>query len=155
MYYFFSYLLFIIYLLDAVLSLISERHQLWLLYIFSRHFFYLCIFLAIFNGGRALQLSSYIVLTTLKQETPKFTNSSVPVMKIMVTSFKRSRACTATLSAPDPAAGHCQLTPPRRLLDTHRHVWVSFLLVAATLSWVLVCLKFCLCTPRVYFPSSV
>ena len=36
----------------------------------------------------------------------------VEVMKIMVTSFKRFRANTATLSAPDPAAGHCQPTPP-------------------------------------------
>ena len=46
----------------------------------------------------------------------------VEVMKIMVTSFKRSHACTASLSAPDPAAGHHQ-----RLLDTHRQVWVSLL----------------------------
>ena len=30
----------------------------------------------------------------------------VEVMKIMVTSFKRSHECTATLSAPNPAAGH-------------------------------------------------
>ena len=30
----------------------------------------------------------------------------VEVMKIMATSFKRSHAGTATLSAPDPAAGH-------------------------------------------------
>ena len=36
----------------------------------------------------------------------------VEVMKIMVTSFRRSHACTATLSAPNPAAGHHQLTPP-------------------------------------------
>ena len=36
----------------------------------------------------------------------------VEVMKIMVTSFKTSHACTATLSAPNPAAGHHQLTPP-------------------------------------------
>ena len=36
----------------------------------------------------------------------------VEVMKIMVTSFKRTYACTATLSAPNPAAGHCQPTPP-------------------------------------------
>ena len=35
----------------------------------------------------------------------------VEVMKIMVTSFKRSHACTATLSAPNPAAGHHQPTP--------------------------------------------
>ena len=32
-------------------------------------------------------------------------------MKIMATSFKTSHACTATLSAPNPAAGHCQPTP--------------------------------------------
>ena len=29
-----------------------------------------------------------------------------------VTSFKRSHAYTATLSSPNPAAGHYQLTPP-------------------------------------------
>ena len=29
-----------------------------------------------------------------------------------VNSFRRSHACTATLSAPDPAAGHCQPMPP-------------------------------------------
>ena len=33
------------------------------------------------------------------------------IMKIMVTSFRRSHADTATLSAPSPAAGHCQPTP--------------------------------------------
>ena len=33
------------------------------------------------------------------------------VMKIMVASFKRSHACTAALSAPNPAAGHHQPTP--------------------------------------------
>ena len=33
-------------------------------------------------------------------------------MKITVTSFKRSHACTALPSAPKPAAGHCQPTPP-------------------------------------------
>ena len=30
----------------------------------------------------------------------------------MVTSFKRSHACTATLSVPNPAAGHCRPMPP-------------------------------------------
>ena len=35
----------------------------------------------------------------------------VEVMKIMVTSFKRSHAGTAALSTPTPAAGHCQPTP--------------------------------------------
>ena len=36
----------------------------------------------------------------------------VEVMKIIVTSFQRSPACTAALSAPDPAAGHHQPTSP-------------------------------------------
>ena len=36
----------------------------------------------------------------------------VEVIKIMGTSFKRSHACTATFSAPDPAAGHHQPMPP-------------------------------------------
>ena len=44
------------------------------------------------------------------------------VMKITVTSFKRSHACTATLSAPDPAAGHRQPTP---LPETPGHSWAS------------------------------
>ena len=39
-------------------------------------------------------------------------------MKIMATSFKRSHACTASLSAPDPEAGHRQPTP---LPETPRH----------------------------------
>ena len=51
----------------------------------------------------------------------------VEVTKIMVTSFKRSHAGTATLSAPNPAAGHCQPTLCQRLLDTHGQVWVSLL----------------------------
>ena len=45
----------------------------------------------------------------------------VEVMKIMVTSFTRSHAHTATLSA--PADPHL----PQRLLDTHRQVWVNLL----------------------------
>ena len=36
----------------------------------------------------------------------------VEVMKIMATSFERSHEGTAALSAPDPAAGHCQPVPP-------------------------------------------
>ena len=43
-------------------------------------------------------------------------------MKIMVTSFKRSRACNATLGAPDLAAGHLQPTPPP---ETPGHSQVS------------------------------
>ena len=48
-------------------------------------------------------------------------------MKIMVTSFKRSHASTATLSAPDPAADHRQSCLCQRLPDTHRQGWVSLL----------------------------
>ena len=43
-------------------------------------------------------------------------------MKIMVTSFKRSHAGTATLSAPNPAAGHYKPTPPP---ETPGHSWAS------------------------------
>ena len=42
----------------------------------------------------------------------------VEVMKIMVTSFNRSHACTATLSDPNPPAGHHRPTP---LLETPGH----------------------------------
>ena len=51
----------------------------------------------------------------------------VEVMKIMVTSFKRFHARTATLSAPDPAAGHRQPRLCWRLLDTHRQICVNLL----------------------------
>ena len=73
-------------------------------------------------------------------------------MKIMATSFKRSHACTATLSAPNPAAGHPQ---PPALLETSGHSWASLSqsLVGSLLlspgSW---CTQGCLCPPRVYFP---
>ena len=40
----------------------------------------------------------------------------------MVTSFKRSHECTATLSAPNPAAGHHRPTP---LLETPGHSQAS------------------------------
>ena len=43
-------------------------------------------------------------------------------MKLMAASFKRSHACIATLSAPSPAAGHCQPTP---LPETPGHSWAS------------------------------
>ena len=46
----------------------------------------------------------------------------VEVMKIMVTSFKRSHARTATFSAPNTAAGHCQHMP---LPETPGHSWTS------------------------------
>ena len=79
----------------------------------------------------------------------------VEVMKIMATSFKRSHACTATLSAPDPAAGHCQ---PMPLLQTPGHSQASLgqSLVGSLLlspgSW---CAQgfVCLFPPKVCFPS--
>ena len=51
----------------------------------------------------------------------------VEVMKIMVTSFRRSHAHTATLNVPNPAAGQCQPHLHQRLLDIHGQVWVSLL----------------------------
>ena len=48
----------------------------------------------------------------------------VEVMKIMATSFKRSHAGPATLSGPDPAAGHRRPTPPP---ETPGQVWGSLL----------------------------
>ena len=48
----------------------------------------------------------------------------VEVMKIMATSFKRSYACTAILTAPNPAAGH---HPPTAPLETPGHSWASLL----------------------------
>ena len=46
----------------------------------------------------------------------------VEVMKIMVTSLKKSHACMAMLSAPNLAAGYHQPSLCWRLLDTHRQV---------------------------------
>ena len=60
------------------------------------------------------------------------------VMKIMEISFKRSHACTATLSVPSPAAGHHQ---PMPLLETRTLLGKSGSVcfgVTAPFSWVLV-----------------
>ena len=51
--------------------------------------------------------------------------SMVEVMEIMATSFRRPCAHTATLSAPDPAAGTADPHRCQRLLDTHRYLLVS------------------------------
>ena len=62
----------------------------------------------------------------------------VEVMKIMATSFKRSHACTAALSAPTLQQA---TTNPRlcwRPVDAHGQVWISLLWVTAPFSWVLV-----------------
>ena len=42
------------------------------------------------------------------------------VVKLMATSFKRSCAHTATLSVPDPEAGHCL---PMPLLETYVYIY--------------------------------
>ena len=44
----------------------------------------------------------------------------VEVMKIMVTSFKRSHALTATLSAPDPSSGHSQPMPLPKVFNIQK-----------------------------------
>ena len=49
------------------------------------------------------------------------------VMKTMVTSFKRSHACTVAVSASKPEAGHCQPTLLLEIPGHSCHVWVSFL----------------------------
>ena len=77
------------------------------------------------------------------------------VMKTMATSFKRYHADTATLSAPNLAVGHCQPTSPPdfwTLLGKSGSVSCG---VTAPFSWVLVHTRFCLCPPRVCFPSPV
>ena len=51
-----------------------------------------------------------------------WTETMVEVMKIMANSFKRSHACKASLTAPNPVAGCHQPTP---LPDTPGQVWVS------------------------------
>ena len=51
----------------------------------------------------------------------------VEEMKIMVTFFKRSHACTAALSAPALQQATADPRLHWRCLDTHRQAWVSLL----------------------------
>ena len=51
----------------------------------------------------------------------------VEIMKITGTSFKKSCACAATLSAPDPTAGHHRPTPPPETPGHSQQMWGSFL----------------------------
>ena len=76
----------------------------------------------------------------------------VEVMKVMVTSFKRSYACTATLSDPNPAAGQHQPTPPLEIPGYSQASLGQSLMGSLLLSPGSWCTKFCLCPPRVYFP---
>ena len=76
----------------------------------------------------------------------------VEVLKIMVTSFKKSYAGTATPSAPNPAAGHRR---PMPLPETPRHsrqVCVSLLWGHCSFLLGPGMHKFCLCPLRVCFP---
>ena len=52
----------------------------------------------------------------------------VEVIKVVVTSFKRSCARSAALSVPDPTAATADPCLCQRLLDTRGQVWGSFLL---------------------------
>ena len=78
----------------------------------------------------------------------------VEVMKVMGTSLKRSHACTATLSAPNPAAGHHQ---PTLLPETPGHPKASpgqslvGSLLLSPASWHT---RFC-CASKSLFPSLV
>ena len=77
----------------------------------------------------------------------------VEVMKIMATSFKRSHAGTATLSAPNPVAGHCQpmVTP----LVTPRYSQVSlglFLVGSLFLSPESWCSQVSICALQMFVP---
>ena len=76
--------------------------------------------------GRAM-LSKYLIQFSVEGWgcVPSLLFDLRQIMKIMATSFKRSHARAAILSAPSPAAGHRRPTPPQRLLDTHGQVWVS------------------------------
>ena len=76
----------------------------------------------------------------------------VEVMQTMATSFKRPHAHTATLSAPEPAAGHYQPTPPPETPGHSQQVWVSLLWGPCFFLWVQVLTRFCLCPPRVCSP---
>ena len=55
-------------------------------------------------------------------------HTMVEVMKVVVTSFKRSSARSAALSVPDPTAATADPCLCQRLLDTRGQVWGSFLL---------------------------
>ena len=72
----------------------------------------------------------------------------------MLTSFKRSHVCTAALSAPDTAAGHCRHTPP---LETPGHseasLGQSFVgsLLLSPASW---CIQVSVCTLQEFISQS-
>ena len=58
---------------------------------------------------------------------------------------------TVAVSAPEPTAGHCWPTPPLRLPDTHRQVWLSLLWDHCSILLGPDAHRFLLCPPRVCF----
>ena len=78
----------------------------------------------------------------------------VEVMKVMVTSLKRSHSHTSALGAPNPAAGHHWPTP---LLETPGHSWASLgqslvgSLLLSSASW---CTQGSVCALQESFPQS-
>ena len=79
----------------------------------------------------------------------------VEVMKIMATSFERSHAVTAVLSAPDPAAGHCQHTPPPEAPGHSQAILGQSLVGSLPLSPGSWCTQAFVCALQVCFPSPV
>ena len=78
-----------------------------------------CVPSLLFTWGQTM-----LVKKTLYHLSHQGSQTMVEAMKILGTSFKRSHACTATLSAPNPAAGHHRPWLHWRLLDVPRQVWV-------------------------------
>ena len=79
----------------------------------------------------------------------------VEVMRIMGTSFKRSHDALLHSVPPTVQQATADLRLPR---DSRTLMGESGSLscgVTAPFSWVLVCTWFCLCPPRVCFPSPV
>ena len=75
----------------------------------------------------------------------------VELMKMMVTSFQRSRACTATLRAPTLQQAAADPHLPGDSWTLPGESGPVSCGVPAPFSWVLVH-KVCLCPPRVHFP---
>ena len=73
----------------------------------------------------------------------------VQVMRIMVTSFKRSHAPSAELNAPNSAQANADLHLCQRLLTLTGKFGPISCGVTAPFSWVLELTRFCLCPPRV------
>ena len=88
------------------------------------------VFLPGESQGRGSLVGCRLLGRTELDTTDVTEQTMVEVVKMMVTSFKRFHACTATLSAPNPAAGHHW---PRPLLETPGHSQAS--LGQSLLSW--------------------